>query len=57
MCIAGAGGGKRSVYNWSWRGKEESVLLEGERGVCIAGAGGRKRSVYSWSWRGKEECV
>ena len=43
------------MYSWSWREKEESVLLEGERGVCIAGAGGRKRSVYSWGE--KEECV
>ena len=51
MCIAGAGGRKRSVY--SWREKEECVWLEGERGVCIAGGG--KRSVYSW--KGKEECA
>ena len=50
-----AGGRKRSVYSWSWREKEECVLLELEedRGVCIAGGG--KRSVYSW--KGKEECV
>ena len=45
MCIAGAGGRKRSVHSGAG----------GERGVCIAGAGGRKRSVYSW--REKEECV